>query len=98
MTTARTGQPWKISEERVTEIKCHKGFLRRIETAETAICWVESHPAGCKIPEQEATGEANARLIAAAPQLREALQAILNHAPLSQNLFDQARAALAASE
>lgn len=97
MTTQHTPGPWTIK------------FFRSIEPNHALICAEDWHDFAsvvvrfCGDDTDDATGLANARLIAAAPELLEALKELLDEARTNMrggkgHLIDKARSAIAKAE
>jgi hypothetical protein len=91
MNAKHTPGPWGISGKEERDLgTLSPGFLE-ISSAHD-VCWI------AKVQIHTPEGEANARLIAAAPELLEALKAVVAIADRSTDEFDRARAAIAKAE
>lgn len=91
MSAKHTPGPWKVVKDDFLGIRIKQSDGGDIRS----IAEILKHPPGGVL------GENNARLIAAAPDLLEALKAVLNNCLDSQSLADaykQARAAIAKAE
>ena len=92
MKTNHTPGPWEYVPK-LTASENHKGFFVRAEKTDRHGKWAlaEVQPGD----EDGTIGEANARLIATAPDLLSALQGVLRVADRKTDEFDAARAAIA---
>lgn len=89
---SHTPGPWEYVAK-LTASENHRGFFVRAEKATRNGKWALADvQAG---DENGRLGEANARLIAAAPDLLAALEAVLSVADRKTDEFDAARAAIA---
>ncbi len=88
MSTKHTPGPWRIVDD--SEMKNRGPAICGVEKAFTTIS-IHAHPTGKPCPTVEIldeTGEANARLIAAAPELLEALNEIAELETKTRICFD----------
>lgn len=104
MSTKHTPGPWKIIDD--SEMKNRGPAICGVEKAFTTIS-IHAQTTGKPCPTVEIldeTGEANARLIVAAPELLEALKGIIEIGkrdmsnPKYDGYFDSARKAIASAE